>query len=156
MRLIQRTPLCPHVAHPPRLNARRHTTKSTAAARRHRARRHQAALVDEAGTRGRSSERAAVERSTASRRQVPRPRQEEKQHACEPLDLTARSPSDGVFRNTLMQTTPQMMFVWVSVVWCCAPVVPGHVVSTTFLSRFLRRFLLRPPQTFFTAFLTRF
>ena len=31
MRLIQTTPLCPHVVHPPRLNARRHTTKSTTA-----------------------------------------------------------------------------------------------------------------------------
>ena len=113
--MIQRTPLCPHVTHPPRLNARRHTTKSTAAARRHRARRHRAALVDEAGTRDRSSDRAAVERSTASRHQVPRPRLEEKQHACEPLDLTARSPSDDVFRNTWMQTPPRDLGNWISV-----------------------------------------
>ena len=28
---------------------------------------------------------------------MPRPRQEELQHACEPLDLTARAPSDDVF-----------------------------------------------------------
>ena len=45
--------------------------------RRHRARRHRATLVDEAATRARSSDRAAVEpcaeRSTASRREVPRP-----------------------------------------------------------------------------------
>ena len=111
--MIQGTPLWPPVTHPPRLTARRHTTKSTAAARRHRARRHRAALVDEAGTRGRSSERAAVERSTASRRHVPRPRQEEKQHACEPLDPTAsptaRAPSDDVFRNAWMQDSFRLL-----------------------------------------------
>ena len=47
--------------------------------RRNRARRHRATLVDEAATRARSSDRAAVERSTASRREVPRPMQEELQ-----------------------------------------------------------------------------
>ena len=156
MRLIQRTPLCPHVAHPPRLNARRHTTKSTAAARRHRARRHRAALVDEAGTRDRSSDRAAVERSTASRHQVPRPRLEEKQHACEPLDLTARSPSDDVFRNTSMQTTP----LWVSmsvVLRTGRPWLRGfYHVFIAFFTAFFTPTTANVFYCVFNAFLTRF
>ena len=156
--MIQRTPLCPHVTHPPRLNARRHTTKSTAAARRHRARRYRAALVDEAGTRDRSSERAAVELSTASRHQVPRPRLEEKQHACEPLDLTARAPSDDVFRNTWMFDADDHHDAFVGFRGCGA--AHRSSLATWFLPRFYRVFLRvfysAPHQRVLTAFLTRF